>query len=354
MNILIILMLTLVAAINAVEVPSVELLNAADADVLMPFVGLGTYGYNHGGNPEHWDDTVGFNTALQWFSIGGRRWDSAYSAASVKGVADGLLNITNNWTDIRRQEIFITQKIGIDGDALGYNDTLQQFQKLLIMFNTTYFDLLLIHWPSLPNNRSSNDSSTPYCNSGDPSEYNPTFCRQITWKAMEKIYKGYDFNGERVAAKAIGVSNFEQKHLMDIFNLNSLLPAVNQIEFHPYWSEFQLVEFCQNYNILINSYSPLGAPDVTIGEWEYTLIQHPTIISIANMYNKSPAQILLNWHYKQNIVFNPRSLNITHMMENINVFNFELDEEEMEMLASLSDLPPYPTNKVCPDPNTCP
>ena len=65
-------------------------------------------------------------------------------------------------------------------------------------------------------------------------------------------------------------------------------------------------------------------------------------------------QIILNWSYKQNILFNPRSENTTHMMENLDGWDFELNEEEMQMLASLSDLPPYPTNKICPDPNTCP
>ena len=333
--------------------PSVQLLNAAEVDTYMPYSGLGTFGYNHGGNPEHWNDTVGFNTVFEWYSVGGRRWDSAYSYESVGGVAKGLLNLTENWTKIDRKEIWITQKIGYGGNELGYNDTISQFEKLLDMFNTTYFDLLLIHWPSLPNNRTSNDSSTPYCNAVDPS-FNPSFCRQITWRAMEKIFNGYNYNGNVVKVRAIGVSNFEKKHLMDIFNLNSLLPSVNQIEFHPYWSEFELVEYCQSYNILINSYSPLGVPDVVIGEWKYTLLQHPTILSIAQKYNKSPAQIILNWQYKQNIVFNPRSENTTHMMQNLNVFDFQLNQQEMQILASLSDKPPYPNNKICPDPNTCP
>ena len=159
-----------------------------------------------------------------------------------------------------------------------------------------------------------------------------------------------------VRARAIGVSNYEQRHLMDIFNLNGLLPSVNQIEFHPYWSEFELVEFCNNYNILINSYAPLGTPDVaaTMSQWKYILTEHPTILSLANKYGKSAAQIILNWSWKQNIVFNPRTMNVSHMMENLDVYDFELNQEEMQMIAALSDCPPYPTNKICPDPNTCP
>ena len=347
-------MISLSTIISA-EVPSVELNNAADADLRMPAVGLGTFGYSHGGDPEVWNYTTGFNTALQWFNLGGKRWDSAHSYKSVQGVADGLLNVTNSWSTTPRSDIFITQKIGGGGNTLGYNSTLQQFEELLLMFNTTYFDLLLIHWPSLPDNRTSNDSSDSVCNSADSRRYNPTLCRQITWKAMEQIYNGYKLEtGEFVRARSIGVSNFEKTHLMDIFNLNGLLPAVNQIEFHGYWHELDLVEYCQNYNIMVNSYAPLGAPDVTVGEWMYILPEHPVVVGIGEKYGKSAAQVLLNWGWRQNIVFNPRSENVTHMKENMEVFDFELNQEEMLMLASLSNEPMYPKNKVCPDPNTCP
>merc|ERR1712228_545954 len=145
------------------------------------------------------------------------------------------------------------------------------------MGNTSYIDLILIHWPSA-NNTETYSSSDPYCNANpNNKEYSPSLCRQSTWKALEFI-----FNEGK--AKAIGVSNFEQKHLMDIFDLNSLLPAVNQFEFHGYWHP--------------------------------VLTQHHVAIAIGQKYNKSAAQVWLRWTWQQGIVSNPRSWNDDHQREN--------------------------------------
>ena len=125
--------------------------------------------------------------------------------------------------------------------------------------------------------------------------------------------------------RAIGVSNFEKNHLMDIFNLNSLIQSINQFEFHGYWHEYDLVQFCQEYKITVNAYAPLGTPDIEYGYWQPVLTQHPVAMNISNKYNKSAAQIWLRWIIQQNIITNPRSWNITHRQQNLDIFDFELN-----------------------------
>eukprot|EP01084_Bolivina_argentea_P257453 433759_1 len=226
------ILLSIITQIAQADMHSVSLSNAAAPNLKMPVVGLGTYSYTHGGNPENWTNAVGYNASLLWASVGGRRFDSAYEYRSKQGVADAILSITQNFTKIPRSDIFITQKV-----HLGYEDVMNEYEQLLQMFQTDYFDLVLIHWPSDPN--SWNTYIDPVCQTNNTNTYNVSLCRQHTWRALEDMFK----NG---TAKAIGVSNFEEKHMTDIINMNSLLPAVNQFEFHGYWHEYDLVEYCQS------------------------------------------------------------------------------------------------------------
>ncbi len=118
-----------------------------------------------------------------------------------------------------------------------------QVAGLLKMYQTSYFDLLLIHWPSLKTGTS--QSTDPVCQN-DHRDYNPSLCRQHTWKALEDMYA----NG---TVKAIGVANYEIIHLNDIIAMNSLLPAVNQFEYHGYWHELELV-ICYKIKYIFNNY----------------------------------------------------------------------------------------------------
>eukprot|EP01084_Bolivina_argentea_P257459 433766_1 len=340
------------------KVPAIQLHNAADPTLRMPVVGLGTGGYasakSSQATPEHWNASEGFINTLKWFSLGGIRYDSSLSYPSAPGVAAGLINVTNNYTTTPRKDIFITSKICGSGEPLGYNEAIEQHSKILKMFNTSYVDLLLIHWPTCTsencNKTTSTKSTTKYCNASNHA-YNSSACRQSTWKAMEYIFN----NG---GARAVGVSNFEAKHLQDIIDMNSLNPAVNQFEFHGYWHEFGLVRYCQSMNITVNSYGPLGTPDVECdgyAGWPYVLPENPVAIDIGKKYKKTASQIWLRWAFQQSIVLNPRTLNIQHMKDNINIFDFELNNEDMNQLSTAnSTAPKYPNNKVAPDPNTFP
>jgi len=311
--------------------PSVRLMNAARGDVLMPVVGLGTGGYSQpdekGG--EYWGPEQGHNATVAWLKLGGQRIDTAGTYRSQDGIGTGWVA-----SGVPRSEIFITSKIEISD----YDNVLNQFTAILTALQTNYVDLLLIHWPG---EFTRSGQPVPNCKEGQSSW---TECRIQSWRALETI-----FQQERV--RAIGVSNFEVNHLLDIMTVNSSIPSVNQVEFHPYWHEDELVDFCKKHNITFNSYSPISCPDhaVTLGpSWNPIpdLRKNPAVTAIAMKHNKTPGQIVLRWHLQQDIVVNPRTRDSTHMMENLSIFDFTLDNEDMMTLSYLN----HPTSKICPDP----
>jgi len=196
--------------------------------------------------------------------------------------------------------------------------------------------LLLIHWPGW------GDANHPV----DPCYDGQTWkkCRQETWRALE-----YLFTQGKLGA--IGVSNFEVNHLQDLIEMGGLLPSVNQNEFHPYWHEDDVLEFCQKHNITYNSYSPLGTPDFMAFHKDIMpipLLSHPNVTAVAKAVGRSPAQTVLRWSWQHGVVANPRSMNQQHMKENINIFDFQLSAEQMQALAHLD----VPRIKVCGDPHT--
>ena len=339
-TVLVCILFSLNVILSTAKVPTVTLQNAARPNTEMPIVRLGTGGYGATKNkscpiqPEHWNVSEGTINAIKWLEVGGTGFDSAKGYESAPGVAAGILNYTENWTKISRDKVWITYKT-----VLGYNNSINTWKNGLEMFNTTYFDLLLIHYPS--QNGSNTYHYTDLVCNGNSTKYNATLCRQSTWKAYQWIYQQ---NG----AKAIGISNFEARHqLQDILDMNTMIPAVNQFEFQGYWHEYQMVQLCQSLNITINSYSPLGTPDREYCNWyppTPILVKHPTAMEIGERYKKTAAQVWLRWQWQQGIVVNPRSWNETHMKENMDIFDFELEEEEMLLLASVQ---PPSDPKVC-------
>jgi len=353
---------TIVSAVFAAKcpignVPCFKLHNSAADNVLMPAMGLGTGGdipsRSSQSHPEFWNYSVGYNASLKWFDAGGRSWDAAITYESEVGVADAILKATNHWKDTKRHEIWITSKVG-PWATMGYNETIEEADTILDQFDTDYIDLLLIHWPSVvPGSRQSlqANSTDPVCKSME-NTYDASKCRQSSWRAMIDILKSNK-------ARAIGVSNHEIRHIEDCLAVEDgkYPPAVNQFEFHGYWHEYDLVDYCQRKGIVVNSYAPLGTGDVMIGNWTDEtpiLVKHPVAMNIAGKYDKSTAQVWLKWAHQQDIVINPRTQNEEHMKENMAIFDdaFNLDMEEMLQLGSLSPVPPNP--KVTDDPNTYP
>ena len=224
----------------------------------------------------------------------------------------------------------MTSKVSL----VGYNETFAEMKQILSDLQMDYVDLLLIHFPGVWGS-----GTDPACQENLASWRN---CRQSVWRAMETLFK----DGK---ALAIGVSNFEKNHLEDILMMKGMIPSVNQVEYHPYWHEDDLVDYCKSHNITFNSYSPLGTPDwaPTQRGWNGTILELPVIQKIAKAHQHTAGQVIQRWQWQLGIVVNPRTMNQDHMKENLNFFDFELSDDEMKQISSIN---PPSNPKVCPDP----
>jgi alcohol dehydrogenase (NADP+) len=229
--------------------------------------------------------------------------------------------------------------------ALGFNETVEQTLEILQQLQTNWIDSLLIHWPTMkhPAESYTPKSSDPTCNLTNLLTYNEKQCRLSTWSAMIFLFN-------RGLVRSIGVSNYNITHLQEIIDAGLLLPSVNQVSFNPYnyrTGRADLLAFCQKYNIQLVSYSPLGVPDVHKFPVTYqneptgmspTLLQDPVIISLAKAYNRTEVQILLRWIYQLGVPSNPRSMNETHMIENLDALSnsFKISDNDMTRIANLA------------------
>lgn len=262
--------------------------------VLMPVLGLGTGGYlstncsQRGGTPVHpnstttgvecWDDDAAERYASLWFAAGGRAIDAALEYKDQRGIGRAIQK-----SGLSRSDIWVTSKVNnpktfvlANGTDNVYQGTLQAFENITRELQLQYVDLLLTHWP---NAGSVNTTAKQY--------------RQENWKALVHILK-------TGGARAIGVSNYEIQHLEDIeevlFDGKPILPAVNQMEFHPYYHQDALLAYCRSKNITFDAYSPLGVIDVisTGDKWAPVSVNHSAIRKIAAQHpGYSPAQVVL-------------------------------------------------------------
>lgn len=193
-----------------------------------------------------------------------------------------------------RDEIFVTTKVW-DTDQ-GYESTLAAFETSLKKLDVSYIDLYLIHWPV-------------------------TGLRNDTWRALEKILE----DGE---TRAIGVSNFTIRHLKELLENSSSIPTVNQVEFSPFLFQKDLLDYCKTKNIVVEAYCPLTRA---------RKMNDPRIKAIGRKYGKSPAQVLIRWGLQHGLVEIPKSGDKNHLQENINIFDFELSEEDIETLDNLNE-----------------
>ncbi|GAA0419895.1 MAG: aldo/keto reductase [Bacillota bacterium] len=222
--------------------------------------------------------------------IGYRSIDTAKVYENENGVGKALAN-----SNVAREDLFITTKVW--NSDQGYENTLQAFDKSLERLGLDYVDLYLIHWP------------TP--------EYDDYV---ETYKALEKLYK----DGR---VKAIGVCNFNVEHLQRLIDECDVVPAVNQVECHPYLQQKEVKEFCEKHNIYLEAWSPL----MQGGE----VLKNDVITSIAGSYSKTPAQVILRWHLQYNNIVIPKSVTPSRMEENFNVFDFELTTDDMKRIEGL-------------------
>ena len=248
--------------------------------IKMPMVGLGVFRCS--------DEEV-YETVKMALENGYRHIDTAMIYQNEKGVGKAIKD-----SKIPREELFITTKLW--NDDMRNNKQRQAIEDSLKRLDLNYVDLYLIHWPV-------KEKFVP------------------SWLEMEKIYK----DG---LAKSVGVSNFLEHHLNDIFNASDLVPAVNQVEFHPYVVQPKLVEFCKEKGIQFESWSPLGAI-------KNELLKDKVLVELAKKYNKTTAQIVLRWNIEKGVVTIPKSSNKERQKENISIFDFELSKEDIAKIDSL-------------------
>jgi 2,5-diketo-D-gluconate reductase A len=236
------------------------------------------------------------------FEAGYRAIDTAAMYRNEEGVAKAIAD-----SGIPRDELFITTKLNNDGH--GYDDALRAFEASRTRLRLDYVDLYLIHWPL------------------------PAQDRYVdTWRAFEKLRS----DG---LARSIGVSNFQPAHLQRLLDETDVVPALNQIELHPYLTQEALRAFDAEHGIATEAWSPIAKG----GE----LLSDPAITSLAEKYGKTPAQIVIRWHLQLGNVVIPKSVTPARIKENIDVFDFELADDDVTSISELNR-----DERTGPDPDT--
>ena len=270
-------------------VPTITLNNGVE----IPQLGFGVYQVK----PEETAQAV--QTALE---IGYRHIDTAEMYRNEAGVGEGLRN-----SGVPREEVFVTSKLNNGFHA--HDDALTAFEGTLQALQFDYVDLFLIHWP-LPT------IDVDYVE---------------TWKAMEEIYR----SGR---AKAVGVSNFNAHHLRKLHGETEVVPAVNQIEVHPYLAQDELRAFNAQHQIATEAWSPIAQGKV---------LDDPAIVRVAERVGKSPAQVTLRWHIQRGDIVFPKSVTRSRIEDNFAIFDFELSEDDLREINALNR-----DERTGPDPDT--
>lgn len=257
-------------------VPTAKLNNGVE----MPILGFGVYQI-----PDY-DECK--RAVLDALETGYRLIDTAAAYLNEKAVGDAIKE-----SGINRKELFITTKLWINN--AGYENAKKGFETSMEKLQLDYLDLYLIHQPF-----------------GD---------YYGSWRAMEELY-------ENKKVQAIGVCNFYPDRLMDLAEHNKIKPAINQIETHPFFQREYDNEIMKNYGTQIESWGPFA-------EGRNDMFTNPILSEIGKKYNKSAAQVILRWLIQRNVVVIPKSVHKERMIENFNIFDFELSADDMDKIKSM-------------------
>ena len=261
--------------------------------VAMPILGLGVF------QSPPAETTAAVETAI---ADGYRSIDTAASYDNEREVGEAI-----RASGIDRGELFITTKLWFSD--YGHDEALVGFQGCLRRLGLDYVDLFLLHQPV-------------------PTDFDATVA---AYKAIEAMLS-------EGRARAIGVSNFSERHLGNLMERTEVVPAVNQVELHPFFTQRPLREFHAQHGITTEAWSPLGGihvyrpadPNAVLNA-----LEHPSVTSIAEKHGKTPAQVVLRWHIEHGVVAIPKSVKPHRIKENIDVFDFELTADEVAAIDAL-------------------
>ena len=252
----------------------------------MPAVGYGTFRVK--------DSNELSDMVVVAIKEGYRHIDTAHIYQNEESVGLGIKKAIDEGL-VTREELFVTSKVWNDG--LTYDETIAAYEESLRKLGLAYLDLYIIHWPGLDEN---------YVE---------------VYKALEELY-----NNKRV--KNIGVSNFHVHHLETLLSKTSVVPTVNQIEFQPKLTQVEVREYCKKHGIQVEAWSPLMNGEI---------LNHEVLVDIAKKYNKSTAQIVLKWDLENDVITIPKSMTPSRIRENLELFDFELTQDEIDKISSLNE-----------------
>jgi diketogulonate reductase-like aldo/keto reductase len=247
--------------------------------IKMPYFGLGVYASHEG------KEVI---DAVTWaFDAGYRHIDTAALYGNERGVGE----VVNNY-GLPREEVFVVSKVW--NDDQGFEPALRAFEESLKKLNLEYLDLYLIHWP-----------------------VHGKFVQ--TWKALEQLYKDRQ-------VRAIGVSNFMERHINELLKETEITPMVNQMEFHPFLVQQPMIDYCASKGIQYEGWAPLMRGRVNNVE----LFQQ-----LSEKYGKSAVQVVLRWNLQKGVVAIPKSSRKDRIVHNARIFDFEISDEDMALIDGL-------------------
>ncbi|MCB0747372.1 MAG: aldo/keto reductase [Ignavibacteriae bacterium] len=258
--------------------------------VKMPYFGLGVFLMKDG------QEVI--DAVMHALEAGYIHIDTAALYNNEIGVGEAIRN-----SSVHRKDIYVTSKVW--NSDQGYDSTLKAFDKSLEKLGFDYLDLYLVHWPVKGKYKS-------------------------TWKAIEELYK-------QGRVKSIGVSNFLQHHLEDLIDSAEIIPMVNQVEFHPYLVQQDLINFCVKYKIQFEAWSPL---------MQGKMLSDKLINKLALKYEKTAAQIILRWNLQKGVVTIPKSSKQERIISNSQIFDFKISLDDMKLIDGLDK-----AERIGADPN---
>ena len=285
-----------------------------NTDYKMPVIGLGTW--------KSAEEKI--YQAVRWaIKAGYQHVDCAAVYGNEEAVGQALHAAVAEG-DIERKNLFVTSKLW--NTAHKPADVRPALEQSLKDLQTDYLDLYLIHWPIAEDPLSGEALDIP---------------QEETWAEMEKAQK----DG---LVRSIGVSNFTQTKLKDLMDKAEIMPAVNQVEIHPYLAQNDLVEFCRENQIVVTAYAPLGSgdrPDTMKEAGEPSLLADQVVADIAKKNSATPAQVLIAWGLTRGLVEIPKSVQFDRIEENLGALNVTLDDDDMKRLNAIDETLRFVTGK---------